>query len=50
MNSNASRPGGDDFPCASLGEALPHLRRPSPPAAVRFKVQNAAEEAAQVAA
>jgi hypothetical protein len=36
--------------CASLAEALPHLRRPPSAAAVRFKVQNAAEEAGQIAA
>ena len=50
MKDHIRRGSGKEFPCASLGEALPHLRRPSPPAAVRFKVQNAAEEAAQVAA
>jgi hypothetical protein len=50
MNSNASRPGGERFPCASLAEALPHLRRPPTPAAVRFKIQDIAEQTAQVAA
>lgn len=50
MNSNARRPGGDRFPCASLAEALPYLRRPPSPAAVQFKIQNAVEDAAQVAA
>jgi hypothetical protein len=50
MNSNAGRPGGTRFPCASLAEALPHLRRPPSAAAVRFKVQNTVDEAAQVAA
>ena len=38
------------FPCASLADALPHLRRPPGAAAVRFKIQNAADDAAQVAA
>jgi hypothetical protein len=37
-------------PCPTLAEALPQRRRPPTPAAVRFKIQNAAEEAAQVAA
>jgi hypothetical protein len=43
---------GDEvqFPCASLADALPHLRRPPGAAAVRFKIQNAADDAAQVAA
>lgn len=50
MSTNGRRPGDDQFPCASLTEALPHLRRPPSPAAVRFKVQNAVEEAAQLAA
>jgi hypothetical protein len=38
------------FPCASLADALPHLRRPPGAAAVRFKIQTAADDAAQVAA
>jgi hypothetical protein len=37
------------FPCASLAEALKHLRRPPTPEAVRFKIQTVAGEAAQVA-
>ena len=41
---------GEQFPCASLAEALPHLRRPPGAAAVRFKIQTAADDAAQVAA
>ena len=41
---------GEQFPCASLAEALPHLRRPPGAAAVRFKIQNTADDAAQVAA
>jgi hypothetical protein len=50
INTNTCRPGGDEFPCASLSEALPQLRRRPASAAVRFKIQNAAEQAAQVAA
>jgi Rad52/22 family double-strand break repair protein len=50
MNSDTRRQGGRKFPCASLAEALPHLRRPPSPAAVQFKIQNAVDEAAQVAA
>jgi hypothetical protein len=50
MSSHTSHLGGAKFPCASLAEALPHLRRPPTAAAVRFKIQNAADEAAQVAA
>jgi Rad52/22 family double-strand break repair protein len=49
MSDTARRPGGEQFPCASLGEALPHLRRPPGAAAVRFKIQNAADDAAQIA-
>ena len=40
---------GEQFPCTSLAEALPHLRRPPGAAAVRFKIQNAAGDAGQVA-
>jgi hypothetical protein len=50
MNDNGGRASGHDFPCASLDEALPQLRRPPAPAAVRFKIQNATETAGQVAA
>jgi hypothetical protein len=50
MNENGSRASGNDFPCASLNEALPHLRRPPAPEAVRFKIQNTAGDVAQVAA
>jgi Rad52/22 family double-strand break repair protein len=50
MSSNARRPGGANFPCASLVEALPHLRRPPSPAAVQFKIQNVVDDAARVAA
>jgi hypothetical protein len=38
------------IPCPSLADALPHLRRPPGAAAVRFKIQNVADDAAQVAA
>ena len=48
-NQDAGRNGGPDFPCASLDEALKHLRRPPTPEAVRFKIQTVAGEAAQVA-
>lgn len=41
---------GPEFHCASLNEALPHLRRPPAPGAVQFKIQNTADQAAQVAA
>jgi Rad52/22 family double-strand break repair protein len=50
MTDSDCRRRGPSFPCASLDEALPHLRRPPAPEAVRFKIQNAAGEAAQVAA
>jgi Rad52/22 family double-strand break repair protein len=50
MKDHIRRGSGDEFPCASLAQALSHLRRPPTPAAVRFKIQNAVEEAAQVAA
>ena len=46
---DAGRNGGREFPCASLDEALKHLRRPPTPEAVRFKVQTVAGEAAQIA-
>jgi hypothetical protein len=41
---------GDQFPCTSLAEALPHLRRPPTPASVRFKIQTAGGDAGQVVA
>jgi hypothetical protein len=50
MKDHIRRGSGKEFPCASLAEALPHLRRPPTAAALRFKIQNAAEDAAQVAA
>jgi Rad52/22 family double-strand break repair protein len=50
MCEQDDRSSGHLFPCVSLGEALPQLRRPPTPAAVRFKIQNAVNEVAQVAA
>ena len=50
MTKQDPRASGDVFPCASLAEALPHLRRPPSAAAVRLKIQNATDQAAQVAA
>jgi len=50
MSDRDGRASGPTFPCASLDEALPHLRRPPAPEAVRFKIQNAGGDAAQVAA
>lgn len=49
MSNQNGRPRGQDFPCESLEDALVHLRRPPKPAAVRFKLQTAVEEAGQVA-
>jgi hypothetical protein len=37
------------FPCASLGAALPQVRRPPSVEAVRFKIQNIDAAAGQVA-
>jgi hypothetical protein len=48
-NQPAAR-AADPFPCGSFSEAAVHLRRPLPPAAVRFKVQTVADRAAQVVA
>jgi hypothetical protein len=39
-----------EFPCASLRDALPHLRRPPSPVVVRFKVQTPADDAGQLVA
>src|SRR5919202_1173611 len=50
MDHCNDRRGGPDLPCASLDEALRHLRRPPAPEAVRFKIQNTAGDHAQVAA
>jgi Rad52/22 family double-strand break repair protein len=52
MTDTAGREGGYDFPCASLDEALPELRRPPAPAAVRFKLTatNRENTSGQVAA
>jgi hypothetical protein len=49
-HQNGSRARGFDQRCASLDDALPELRRPPAPGAVRFKIQNAVEGAAQIAA
>lgn len=50
MSKQNGRDRGPDFPCATLDGALIHLRRPPTAAAVRFKIQNTAQDAAQVAA
>jgi Rad52/22 family double-strand break repair protein len=52
MTETEGREGGYDFPCASLDEALPELRRPPAPAAVRFKLTatNREHTSGQVAA
>jgi hypothetical protein len=48
MTDHKRRPTGDEFPCASLAGALPHLRRPPTAEAVHSKVQTVAGELAQV--
>lgn len=50
MTDDSSPDEGAEFPCASLSVALPYLRRPPSPAAVRFKVQTPADDAGQVVA
>ena len=50
MSNDSSPDDGAEFPCASLSDALPYLRRPPSPAAVRFKVQTPADDAGQVVA
>jgi hypothetical protein len=50
MSDDSSPDDGAEFPCASLSDALPHLRRPPSSAAVRFKVQTPADDAGQVVA
>ena len=40
MSQKKSGRKGPEFPCASLEEALKHLRRPPTPEAVWFKVSN----------
>jgi Rad52/22 family double-strand break repair protein len=52
MTDTEGREGGYDFPCASLDQALPELRRPPAPAAVRFKLTTTNREntSGQVAA
>ena len=49
MSEHSRHTSRNHFPCASLTEALPHLRRPPAPEAVRFKIQNTAGDHAQVA-
>ena len=49
MSKNHDCASGPNFPCASLAEALPHLRRPPTAEAVRFKIQTVAGELAQIA-
>jgi hypothetical protein len=52
MSKRQSRERGSDYPCATLLEALPDLRRPPAAEAVRFKIQNITRDgsAAQIAA
>jgi len=50
MTDTEGRAIGPSFPCAWLDEALPHLRRPPAPEAVRFKIQNTSGDVAQVVA
>jgi hypothetical protein len=50
MSNDSSPDDGAGFPCASLSDALPYLRRPPSPTAVRFKVQTPADDAGQVVA
>jgi hypothetical protein len=46
-----SKPDGEaELPCSSLALALPELRRPPVPAAVRFKLQTVTPDAGQVVA
>ena len=49
MSTQDDRATGHDFPCASLDEALTHLRRPPTAEAVCFKIQTVAGDAAQIA-
>jgi len=48
MSNQNGHQGGQEFPCASLAKALPHLRRPPTPQAVRFKLLTVVGEAAQI--
>jgi hypothetical protein len=52
MSETNGRPGGHTYPCASLDEALPELRHPPAPEAVRFKLTptNRENTSGQVAA
>lgn len=49
MSERQGRSGGSDYPCATLDAALSQLRWPPAPGAVRFKIQNTTDAAAQVA-
>jgi len=49
MSDHQGRSGGCDYPCATLDAALSQLRRPPAPGAVRFKIQNTTDAAAQIA-
>jgi hypothetical protein len=49
MDNSMRRARGDVFPCASLAEALPQLRRPPTAEPVRFKIQTVAGKLAQIA-
>jgi hypothetical protein len=50
MNKMSGPEAGHDFPCVSLDQGLPHLRRPPAAEAVHFKIQNTAGDHAQIAA
>jgi hypothetical protein len=50
MSNDPCPDNGAGFPCASLSDALPYLRRPPSPTMVRFKVQTPADDAGQVVA
>ncbi len=49
MSERKGREGGCGYPCATLDAALSQLRRPPAPGAVRFKIQNTTDAAAQIA-
>jgi hypothetical protein len=50
MPSTASPDAGAGFPCASLAEALRHLRRPPAATAIHFEIQTAVDDAGQLVA
>ncbi len=50
MSKLNGRQSGPEFPCASLNDALEHLRRPPIPAGVRFKLQHTYRDRGQVVA